>query len=433
VSEQRFSRLDQYAFWEAYARKCSSCNTPTRFPPVIDHIVPETLGAKPDELEKIRLELGLPADFDLESDLNLRPTCAMCNSQKGYMVPDPNLLNLPLSRVEIRIRDTKALPHGNYPILRALFAGLCARKPLAADQWLVALERHFEKRESPEVWSALLFQEMFWLRHADRGRSQQLVEKVFGKYPQLLQCDSGVYFIGANHKWLSADFVHSCLREWEDGTWNRGPQAAAEVCMYRYALVPDDQDCKSTIERILTGESIDPSKLSSMRLGMAFSFGELWNHPTTRDRSNPILIRFMPLGEGRAAEALGDIFRLCDSLPADKATRDLLDALVACPVCLRDAGGGFLVDRLKDLIADGNEAERVCNVASGIVRTSQEPSAFQHRLSHAADGLVEIALTLQRLPATRSCGVQLFEDLMDFDVYSVSTTLSELDRRISAQ
>jgi hypothetical protein len=329
---------------------------------------------------------------------------------------------------------TRTLPHGNYPILRALFAWLCARKPLAADQWLFALDRHFEEKvESPEVWSALLFQEMFWLRHAARRRSQQLVEKVFRKYPQLLQCDSGVYFIGANHKWLPADFVHSCLREWQDGNWSRGPQAAAELCMYRYALVPDDRDCENTIERILTGQSIDPSRLSSMRLGMAFSFGELWNHPTTRDRTNPILIRFMPLAEGGATEALVDMFRLCDSLPADKATRDVLDALVACPMSLREAGGGFLVDRLKDLLADGNEPERVCKVASAIVRTVREPSVFQHRLFHAAEGLVEIALTLQRLPETRAGAVQLFEELMDLDVYSVSTTLRELDRRIPVQ
>jgi hypothetical protein len=328
-------------------------------------------------------------------------------------------------------RGMRTLPQGNYPILRALFAGLCTQKQPAADKWLSALERHLEgRRESCEVWSALLFHEMRWLLNADRQRARQLVEKLFRKYPQLLEDDAGPLFIAANQSWLDAEFIHSCLRAWEYGSWGEGPQAAAEVCMYRYALAPDDLNCERTIERILTGQSIDPSILPSMRLGMAFSFGELWNHPTTRNRTNPILIRFMPLAEGRSAEALVDIFRVCDSLPADHSTCDVLDALVACPTPLREAGGGFLVDRLKDLIADGNEPERVYSVASAIIRTPREPGVFHHRLSHAADGLVEIALTLQRFAETRSNGVELFEDLMDLEVHSVSTTLSELDRRI---
>jgi hypothetical protein len=329
-------------------------------------------------------------------------------------------------------RGTHTLPHGNYPVLRTLFVGLCARKPLAVDQWLSALERHLEARvESPDVWSALLFREMFWLRHADRGRAHALVEGVFARYPELLRCDWGIYFIGANHQWLSTDFVHACLFAWESGSWNPGPQAAAEVSMYRYTLFPEDKYCETVIERILTGECNEPSKLASMRLGMAFSFGELWNHSATRDRANAILIRFMPVAEGIAAEAVADVFRLCGLLPVDNATRSVLDAIVEYPMVLRAAGGRFLVDRLKDLIADGNEPERVCKVASAMVRTHAEPAVFQHKLSHAADGLVEIALTLQRLPDTRSGGVRLFEDLMELDVYSVSTTLRELDRRIS--
>jgi ketosteroid isomerase-like protein len=96
---------------------------------------------------------------------------------------------------------------------------------------------------------------------------------------------------------------------------------------------------------------------------------------------------------------------------------------------LCQAGSSFLIDRLKDLLSDGNDAQRVCDVASAILRASAA-SDFHTTLSHAADDLVHIALTLQRLPQTRSSGLQLFEDLMEMDVYSVATTLGELDRRL---
>jgi hypothetical protein len=71
--------------------------------------VPETLAVKPGEFEKVRSELGLPTDFDLESDLNLRPTCATCNSQKGYEVPSPGLLTHPLLRARQKLARVSEL------------------------------------------------------------------------------------------------------------------------------------------------------------------------------------------------------------------------------------------------------------------------------------------------------------------------------------
>jgi hypothetical protein len=125
-----------------------------------------------------------------------------------------------------------------------------------------------------------------------------------------------------------------------------------------------------------------------------------------------------------------DVFRFVDPLPVDPATRDFLDTLVKYPTVLREVGTSFLIDRLKDLLSDGNEAQRVCDVASAILRVAREPSDFRTSLSHTADDLVHIALTLQRLPQTRSAGLKLFEDLMELEVYAVATTLGELDRRL---
>ena len=45
-------------------------------------------------------------------------------------------------------------------------------------------------------------------------------------------------------------------------------------------------------------------------------------------------------------------------------------------------------------------------------------------------GLVEIALTLHRLPETRMAGLDLFEQLMGLDVYAVPERLKILDRRV---
>ena len=53
----------------------------------------------------------------------------------------------------------------------------------------------------------------------------------------------------------------------------------------------------------------------------------------------------------------------------------------------------------------------------------------QTEWSASAGDLVDIAVTLQRDPGTRACGLDLFEGLMDFDAYKVSDVLRDLDRR----
>jgi hypothetical protein len=179
----------------------------------------------------------------------------------------------------------RILPQGNYPILQALFVAFCSRVPRLADRWLSVVEHHLERRrESQEVWAALLFHELFWLRQADRYRAQSFIAKLFESHRELLVHEVAPYFLGANHQWLAPEFTHACLHEWECGGWDEGPQAAAEVCMYRHAFVPEDDSCAEMVERILSGQVADAKKLARMRLGMAFALRELWSYSATRTR-----------------------------------------------------------------------------------------------------------------------------------------------------
>ena len=65
--------------WNAYNRKCSYCNNPIQYNNFnIDHIIPESMGNE----EAIKL-YDLEKDFELNSYLNLVPTCFVCNSKKS--------------------------------------------------------------------------------------------------------------------------------------------------------------------------------------------------------------------------------------------------------------------------------------------------------------------------------------------------------------
>ena len=67
-------------------------------------------------------------------------------------------------------------------------------------------------------------------------------------------------------------------------------------------------------------------------------------------------------------------------------------------------------------------------VANTLVRDAMKDTRAARPRNLA--GLVEIALTLHRLPETRMAGLDLFERLMGLEVFELPERLKTLDRRI---
>lgn len=70
----------------------------------VDHIIPSSLGAKPDELRRVIEAFNLPANFDLESFANWLPACERCNNRKRALVFRPS----PIIQVELQKASKKA-------------------------------------------------------------------------------------------------------------------------------------------------------------------------------------------------------------------------------------------------------------------------------------------------------------------------------------
>lgn len=70
------------SLWRANGKKCFYCLEPVSFRDLeIDHLVPESITKS--RLAALVGELGLPADFNVQSTLNLIPTHGNCNSRKA--------------------------------------------------------------------------------------------------------------------------------------------------------------------------------------------------------------------------------------------------------------------------------------------------------------------------------------------------------------
>ena len=84
MSKYVFTPGEKYGVWEAHGRKCRWCSEPIVFKECeIDHIIPESLATQQATLSQVKIDLGLGADFQLNSFKNWVPICGNCNKQKS--------------------------------------------------------------------------------------------------------------------------------------------------------------------------------------------------------------------------------------------------------------------------------------------------------------------------------------------------------------
>lgn len=93
MSKRKFSNAERYAVFTIHLEKCYLCGKAIDLlSMVVDHVIPETLLDDPPKLAVVLEQLGLPADFDLQSFANWMPTCGPCNLRKREEVFEPSLL-----------------------------------------------------------------------------------------------------------------------------------------------------------------------------------------------------------------------------------------------------------------------------------------------------------------------------------------------------
>jgi hypothetical protein len=79
--------MERIAIWLAHGKKCAYCGGLVQLRDLeIDHILPASLKNEPARLAQLKIELGLPPLFEIDSALNFLPTHRLCNSRKTSRV-----------------------------------------------------------------------------------------------------------------------------------------------------------------------------------------------------------------------------------------------------------------------------------------------------------------------------------------------------------
>lgn len=105
MSNYKFSPAERAEIFSTHGEKCYLCSKPLNLKTMeVDHVIPESLLEKPEELHAALNAFGLPPDFDLNSFANWLPACSPCNGAKNDLVFTPS----PLVQVHLQRAIAKA-------------------------------------------------------------------------------------------------------------------------------------------------------------------------------------------------------------------------------------------------------------------------------------------------------------------------------------
>lgn len=323
-----------------------------------------------------------------------------------------------------------ALPDGNYPPLQAIAEGLLHRQPMDADGWLARLESHLRRRDSDETWIALCG-ELRYLQHADPVRVRSFLLDLLDIYPTVAHSERGIRAIAHLLEQLSPDQVDGILTDLISGNWLPGPIAAGELAALALCHAPANGACRTRVDGFLTAAGLPLEIAARLRLGLANTMKEAWEEPSLRPMATDLLLQLFPMADEKIASVLHGLIDQSTPLIADRYTTAILKAMVGHPSILAGSRGTFVGERLKDLLACGgidlDDLHALCLVLADLLERQNDVG--QGTTPIDPGDLLDIALTLHRLPETRSWGLTLFERLLSMNLTEANDRMKALDRR----
>ena len=324
-------------------------------------------------------------------------------------------------------RKNRVIPQGNYPILWTLQKAFFCQNPAAVDRWLGVLERHLNRRENPAVWQEVA-EDLWRLSEADRTRAIAFFEMFYSQHPELFRTETGVLLVAKAMPWLPDEFISKIIKNWISNNWCMGPQATGEVLALKLCRNPFDKNSLSKIEQYLSEQSNDVKAIDGVRVGIVYTFFNVWPKPDLRAMATEYLVRLTKSATFAVEKALGTSLSRSDHLLPDDYTLELFEAFIERPAILVN-GGYFLIESLKNFLREGWYPDIVYQIAKVLIsQKANELGDLQKAWPAFAGGLTDIALTLHRIHSTRECGLDLFERLMKANSYGLNERIEQIDR-----
>jgi hypothetical protein len=213
MSSSRPSLAQRIGIWEAHNHKCAYCDEPLPYRQLeIDHVIPDHLSNKPDELRELLSQLRLPEDFDLHDVSNLLPAHRHCNTKKTGM-PFSVANTLFFLEYAARKKASAQAQEANYikrsrseRVLAALQLALASGE-LSADEVMTILKGEEGGANTFEVMRAIHFSSRIIVGMLERSDVESLLDE------PLLPRTNGLHELRMLNGTSDARSVITC-REW---------------------------------------------------------------------------------------------------------------------------------------------------------------------------------------------------------------------------
>lgn len=312
------------------------------------------------------------------------------------------------------------VPHGNYPLLSALWWGNLMKDPRRPDEGLRHAIGHLASRERAEVWRHYIGFDLEYVHLCDRSLARGFIDHVLSGSSDIAGSSEATLLVARSWAWSSSgDYLRWARLILESG-WHQGRQAFGELVGLRHLLQPEDGEVADQVAALLVSFA---DGCDEERAGLAHAAANLWCEADMRRAASDVLCRLAATSDQHTAHAVIDAFRVVRApLIADAATCDLLRALVTGGIMRYSKPGPFLVSGLIDVVTV--LPEEVVAVALSIIDNCSLETGWRSD----AHELIHVSLALQRLGENwRIAGISLFDELLRREASGVDDVLTDLD------
>lgn len=310
------------------------------------------------------------------------------------------------------------LPGGTYAILDALLVTLLSSQPPRAEEWLQSLTVHLARDDAPAIWNAFAHR-LEWVRVCDKEASARFLDALFLRYPEAMESSHGVELMALASWWVEPAIMRGWIKSLSESSWQYAPHAEAELVTFLATRCSPDADAETQLAEFLELGASD-----ERALGVAHVLMGMWADPATRTRAGQYLCRLVrqdrPAIDAVVLRHLGH-----DEFAGDVSSISVLQAMSDRAKSLALEQAHDLTEWLTRLVQSAPEL--VCQVVGALVERAVADGEPNRRLGGASVQLVNIAVTLQRIPSFREQGLSLFERLLELDLYGARSTLNEID------
>lgn len=316
-----------------------------------------------------------------------------------------------------------------WPLL-AVTNGYLMRAPSATERWLSMLERHLDRDIAEHTWAGYSSElRLIGLENCDRVRGVAVIRKLFDRFPSIKTSAEGIRLVALVAHLLPDALLRSFL---DDLSRSDSPQARVGLGEL-LPLVAFGRAARGWVaplldEHVRAYQREADTTTETVAVGIGYSAAHGWDEPAVRPHATRLLCQLIPHAVGRVVDAIGTVFWAKEDFPADSDTELLLRTLAEHPHALSGRNVTDLVAHLAKLLP--HQRRVVLAVCRTIVeRRGLELTSISYELFSAGPNLVNIAMTLQRFPDTRSDGLTLLESLLRLGLDDAFAVLQEVDIR----